>query len=147
MPTDCPSDQKAYVMDRARVSQQLSKPSQPTPPSAIPQPAGNKSRVSPVAGSAPLPVPTQRRAKEQENLSGASPRSPVRLHHANKTESPRSRRSSESSSNVDIGSMTPPGVTFAVGTPPNAAAFKGVYCICCVATVSWVFSAVSLSNF
>lgn len=77
----------------------------------------------PVAGSAPLPVPTQRQAFEQIQRASVSPRSPARLRHHSKSGSPRSRRSSESSGNIDIGSLTPPNMTFAIGTPPGGAGF------------------------
>ncbi|XP_067941545.1 serine/threonine-protein kinase unc-51-like [Watersipora subatra] len=108
VPKDCPADHKAHVADQ--LSQKTSQ-KKPRPKSA----ASNDGETAPVVGSAPLPVPARGRTKENSNLPNASP---VRMRKLSKTESPRSRRSSESS-NVDIGSLTPPNVTFAVGTPPS----------------------------
>lgn len=104
-------------MDQARVNMRL-KANQSKPSAATDRPVSLPVTV----GSSPLPVPTQRQAYEHRG----SPRSPGRLRHLSHNESPRSRRSSESSSNVDVGSMTPPKMTFAVGTPPNSAGFKGI---------------------
>lgn len=114
VPGNCPADEKAYLMDEARVSQQLS-------------PADRPSSL-PVAGSAPLPVPTQRQAYEQMQRQSVSPSSSPakfnrRFSNNRASSSPRSRKSSESSNNVDIGSLTPPNTTFALGTPPTNAGF------------------------
>lgn len=115
VPGNCPADDKAYLMDQARASQLQQQ--QSTSPADRPG-------SLPVVGSAPLPVPTQRHAYDQIHRPSVSPRSPARHRNYSRTESPRSRRSSESSSNVDVGSMTPPNMTFAVGTPPNTATFS-----------------------
>lgn len=104
VPENCPADQKAYLMDQARHLQS----------SPVDRPSS-----LPVAGSAPLPVPSQRQAFEQIQKASVSPRSPARLRHHSKSGSPRSRRSSDSSGNIDIGSLTPPGIMFAIGTPPS----------------------------
>lgn len=116
VPGNCPPDHKAYLTDQARASQQLQQQQNSTSPGQSDRPGS-----LPVVGSAPLPVPTQRHAYDQIHRPSVSPR----LRYPSRTESPRSRRSSESSSNVDVGSITPPNMTFAVGTPPTPATFKG----------------------
>lgn len=125
VPADCPTDHKAYVMDRARGSQcqQSQKPvaQQQTKAVPVPRVVSELPSAGPVVGSAPLPVPGRTVGKGNERLSSISPR----LQQLNKGESPKSRRSSESS-NVDIGSLTPPTTTFAIGTPPNSANYKGM---------------------
>ena len=122
VPGNCPPDHKAYLSDQARASQQLRQLQQQQNSTSPGQ--SDRPGTLPVVGSAPLPVPTQRQAYEQIHRPSVSPRSPARLRNPSRTESPRSRRSSESSSNVDVGSITPPNMTFAVGTPPNSTAFK-----------------------
>lgn len=118
VPGNCPADDKAYLMDQARVNQERQQQQMSTSPADRPA-------SLPVVGSTPLPVPTQRQAYEQLHRPSFSPKSPTRPRYNSRNESPRSRRSSESSSNVDVGSITPPNMTFAVGTPPNSAGFKG----------------------
>ena len=133
---DCPADHKAYVMDRARGTpqrqQNMPHATSPASPLAAVDVVGNSKPV----GSAPLPVPLQQKTKDRGHLSTAPCRSPVRMRQPVKTESPRSRRSSESSSNVDVGSMTPPNVTFALGTPPSTGALKGGFDLHCIPVVS-----------
>lgn len=101
VPANCPADQKAYVMDQARAKQMAMSP------------ADRPSTLA-VAGSNPLPVPSPKKLCDPKNRASGSPRSPLHMC----TASPKSRRSSGSSGKIDLGSLTPPNITFAVGTSP-----------------------------
>jgi len=105
VPGNCPADQNAYLMDDARARQ-----------------SGARERpVSlPVIGSAPVPVPSQRRAYEQMQRASVSPRSPARGRQSSSGKlNSLDRKSLGSGSPLDVGSFTPPNMTFAVGTPPS----------------------------